>query len=125
MGRSGKPWLHTTGEIIALVRSELAKLIRYDLCTLTLFNEPHVCIHFHATLSITHLVHNEEVIHIAISLGVASTGTPDVTHKEDLIRAADAALYRAKDAGRNRYCVAHGGEVFHCSQDVQPLNYKS
>jgi DNA-binding response OmpR family regulator len=43
-----------TGEIIALVRSELAKLIRYDLCTLTLFNEPHVRIHFHATLSITH-----------------------------------------------------------------------
>ena len=65
------------------------------------------------------------MIHITISLGVASTGTPDVTHKEDLIRAADAALYRAKGAERNRYCVAYGGEVFHCSQDEQPLNYKS
>ena len=43
-----------TREIIALVNSELAKLIRYDLCTLTLFQEPQVHMHFHATLPIMH-----------------------------------------------------------------------
>src|SRR5919197_5919392 len=43
-----------TREIIALVNAELAQLIRYDVCTLTLFQEPHVHIHFHATLPIMH-----------------------------------------------------------------------
>jgi hypothetical protein len=43
-----------TREIIALVNSELAKLIRYDLCTLTLFQEPQVHMHFHAMLPIMH-----------------------------------------------------------------------
>ena len=43
-----------TREIIALVNSELVKLIRYDLCTLTLFQEPRVHMHFHATLPIMH-----------------------------------------------------------------------
>src|SRR5207249_3110585 len=43
-----------TREIIALVNSELAKLIRYDLCTLTLPQGPQVQIHFHATLPIMH-----------------------------------------------------------------------
>jgi predicted signal transduction protein with EAL and GGDEF domain len=61
------------------------------------------------------------VIPIAISLGVASTGTRGVTRKEELIQAADAALYRAKEAGRNRYVVAYGDQVFHCPQDHQPL----
>jgi two-component system, cell cycle response regulator len=68
-------------------------------------------------------IHHEEVIPIAISLGVASTGTLEVTRKEELIRAADAALYRAKEAGRNRYVVAHGDQVFHCPQDDQPLHH--
>ena len=58
---------------------------------------------------------------MTISLGVASTGTPDVTCKEDLVRTADAALYRAKGAGRKRYVVAHGGQIFHCPQDAPPL----
>jgi diguanylate cyclase (GGDEF)-like protein len=65
--------------------------------------------------------HQNEVIPMTISLGVASTGTPDVTCKEDLMRAADAALYRAKGAGRNRYVVTHGGQVFHFPQDDPPL----
>jgi two-component system, cell cycle response regulator len=62
-------------------------------------------------------IHHEEVISIAISLGIASTGTPEVTRKEELIHAADAALYRAKEAGRNRYVVAYGDQVFRCPQD--------
>ncbi len=43
-----------TRAIIALVNSELAKLIRYDLCTLTLFQELQVHMHFHAPLPIMH-----------------------------------------------------------------------
>jgi diguanylate cyclase (GGDEF)-like protein len=66
-------------------------------------------------------IQHEEAIPIAISLGVASTGTLDVTRKEELIRAADAALYRAKEAGRNRYVVAYGDQVFRCPQDDEPL----
>ena len=63
-------------------------------------------------------MHHEEVIPITVSLGVASTKTLEVTRKEELIRAADAALYRAKETGRNRYVVAHGDQVFHCPQDA-------
>jgi diguanylate cyclase (GGDEF)-like protein len=66
-------------------------------------------------------IHHEEVIPIAISLGVASTRTLEVTRKEDLIRAADAALYRAKETGRNRYVLAYGNQVFRCPQDDEPL----
>jgi len=66
-------------------------------------------------------VHGDHVIHITVSLGVASTGTLDVLQKEDLIRAADAALYRAKDAGRNHLCIAYGDQVFRCPQDEQPV----
>jgi diguanylate cyclase (GGDEF)-like protein len=66
-------------------------------------------------------IHHNAVISMTISLGVASTGTPDVTCKEDLMRTADAALYRAKGAGRNRYVVARGGQLFHCPQDDLPL----
>jgi diguanylate cyclase (GGDEF)-like protein len=62
-------------------------------------------------------IYHEEVIPIAISLGVASTGTREVTRKEELIHAADAALYRAKESGRNRYVVAYEDQVFRCPQD--------
>ncbi|HGX93081.1 MAG TPA: diguanylate cyclase, partial [Candidatus Tenderia sp.] len=44
--------------------------------------------------------------HITISLGVA-TMVPTADKKaEDLIEAADQALYEAKESGRNRYHLA-------------------
>jgi two-component system cell cycle response regulator len=38
---------------------------------------------------------------VTVSIGVASTG-PDDTTPDDILRRADAAMYRAKAAGRNR-----------------------
>ena len=41
---------------------------------------------------------------IGVSIGIATA--PDMTRKEmELMRFADDALYRAKNGGRNRYCV--------------------
>jgi diguanylate cyclase (GGDEF)-like protein len=47
---------------------------------------------------------SEGEIEVTMSLGVASSS--DYPEVEDMIRAADAALYRAKRAGRNRVEVA-------------------
>jgi diguanylate cyclase (GGDEF)-like protein len=46
------------------------------------------------------------VEHVSISAGVASAAPGDDISPERLIAAADAALYRAKDLGRNRVVVA-------------------
>ncbi len=43
--------------------------------------------------------------HVTISLGVAAMRPADGGHPEDLIALADAALYRAKTAGRDRWMV--------------------
>lgn len=45
-----------------------------------------------------------EAQHITVSVGVAEA-RPDRGDRSRLMRAADAALYRAKDEGRNRVCV--------------------
>ncbi|GAA6133305.1 AAA family ATPase [Oceaniserpentilla sp. 4NH20-0058] len=47
------------------------------------------------------VAHNGEELKVTISLGVALI-TPDVQDKDELIRQADAALYRAKHNGRNQ-----------------------
>jgi diguanylate cyclase (GGDEF)-like protein len=63
-------------------------------------------------------IHHEEVIPITtISLGVASTGTREVTRQEVLMHTADAALYRTKEAGRSRYIVAYGNQAFRCARN--------
>ncbi|HTN43033.1 MAG TPA: diguanylate cyclase [Nitrospiria bacterium] len=48
---------------------------------------------------------------ITISIGIS--GLPDslIASKEDLIRSADFALYKAKRAGRNRIELSDGGEL--------------
>ena len=46
------------------------------------------------------VVLEREEIHVTMSFGVA--GTTDLTNADDLLRAADEALYRAKNSGRNR-----------------------
>jgi diguanylate cyclase (GGDEF)-like protein len=47
------------------------------------------------------LVYDERLIAMTISIGLATKQTTDRTFDQILAR-ADAALYRAKDAGRNR-----------------------
>ncbi|HUQ47033.1 MAG TPA: sensor domain-containing diguanylate cyclase [Gemmatimonadaceae bacterium] len=44
-------------------------------------------------------------IHITASIGVATYPAPGLETAEDLFRAADAALYRAKGSGRNLVCT--------------------
>jgi diguanylate cyclase (GGDEF)-like protein len=62
-----------------------------------------------------------ETIHITISLGVASAGVPNLSNKEELIRRADAALYRAKAGGRNQVCLALGEPgISPCQENVLP-----
>lgn len=45
-------------------------------------------------------------IPVTISLGVAASGNSGIRDADSLVRAADAALYRAKENGRNRVEVA-------------------
>jgi two-component system, cell cycle response regulator len=52
----------------------------------------------------------EGLIPVTISLGVASSGKGLQLDADSLVRAADAALYRAKENGRNRVEVAKDGE---------------
>lgn len=49
---------------------------------------------------------------VTASFGVAATENRRHFDAETLIRAADAALYRAKAAGRDRVCVARSADWF-------------
>lgn len=50
---------------------------------------------------------------VTISIGVALYPSRDVTSKDSLLKAADAALYQAKNDGRNRICVfQHQGYIY-------------
>lgn len=44
-------------------------------------------------------------VHVSASMGVAYLNTNDTLSAEQLLRQADIALYRSKDAGRNRYTI--------------------
>lgn len=47
--------------------------------------------------------HDGQPIAVTLSVGVAVTG-PAITTSDELFKAADAALYRAKELGRDRVC---------------------
>ncbi len=52
-----------------------------------------------------------QMLHTTASVGVALSRPEDVAEPERLMRAADAALRRAKADGRNRYCVFRPGMI--------------
>ena len=52
------------------------------------------------------VLHGEVALRVTASMGIASFPKEGVTRVEDLVHLADAALYRAKDAGRNQVVVA-------------------
>ena len=53
------------------------------------------------------IVSGDLQLRVTISVGVAER-TAEMTSPDDLLRTADAAMYAAKDAGRNIVCVASG-----------------
>ena len=48
---------------------------------------------------------------VTISVGVAGTQCQDISDGKDLLLAADGALYRAKENGRNKVCSASGEQA--------------
>jgi diguanylate cyclase (GGDEF)-like protein len=47
---------------------------------------------------------------VTVSIGVAEFPTNGIT-RDDIVRAADSALYDAKESGRNRVCLASNASV--------------
>jgi two-component system cell cycle response regulator len=51
--------------------------------------------------------------HVTASVGVAVYPSRDIKNKDQLVKAADRALYQAKDEGRDRICVfQHQGYIY-------------
>jgi diguanylate cyclase (GGDEF)-like protein len=65
--------------------------------------------------------HGSSTISHTISIGVAATDQYGNARAEELIRAADAALYRAKHAGRSRALLALEREFESVKEATQTL----
>ncbi|MCK1847885.1 GGDEF domain-containing protein [Legionella pneumophila] len=47
-----------------------------------------------------------QIIHVTVSIGVISYPEVNVDNEHELVKRVDEALYQAKEAGRNKICVA-------------------
>jgi diguanylate cyclase (GGDEF)-like protein len=61
-------------------------------------------------LNIPHF-HNEPLKTLTLSVGVASVDAAELQSATELVEMADAALYRAKNQGRNCICLQDGVEI--------------
>lgn len=64
---------------------------------------------FRRTLAAMREPHNPEGLHLSASVGISAVEDIAASAPEDLIGQADAALYRAKQAGRDAVWVLDGG----------------
>ena len=64
-----------------------------------------VCERLLKNIAALELRHGDQVMKLTVSLGLAFFPTEGIDAPEDLLRAADDALYRAKRGGRNRVCA--------------------
>ena len=64
------------------------------------------CERIRASVEAAQFVHKQHVLRVTMSVGVASRARGDVSSLEEMIAEADAALYAAKNGGRNRVCTA-------------------
>lgn len=53
-------------------------------------------------------MYNNERLKVTVSVGLASYPQEGITNEDDLLKAADLALYKAKELGRNRVVVSKG-----------------
>jgi diguanylate cyclase (GGDEF)-like protein len=61
----------------------------------------------------------DELPEVTVSIGIASSDNVTAEHYEELVQAADVALYEAKNAGRNR-CVAARATNEPAGQEKRP-----
>ena len=78
-----------------------------------------------ATVSKVRLRVGDETVALSVSVGAASLMPSMKVKREDLVRQADRAVYRAKQAGRDcavALAVEEGLDVFYAPEAAQPLS---
>jgi diguanylate cyclase (GGDEF)-like protein len=70
-----------------------------------------------ATMDNQAILSQDRAINVTLSLGVAEVG-PDADTFDSLLKAADQALYAAKDAGRNRVAFAGRNAIPHRNSQI-------